>query len=207
MIKAIFLDMGDVLVDLDLERCHRAFKERIGFTKIEDYLGTMHQRGYFGKLEKGVMSEEEFYAETRRHCRPGVTDQEIFDCLNTLLVGIEPYKADVLRELASKYDIYMLSNQNVCSNRVCAGFFEELGIPMEKIFKDLFLSYRMKMLKPFQPIFKEAIRRSGHKKEEILFIDDSPRNIAAARKAGLNAEQFTPREDLRAFIDRVLPNY
>lgn len=204
MIKAIFMDMGDVLVDLDLPKCHKEFREKIGFTHIEDYMGTMHQRGYFSRLEKGVMSEKEFYDETRRHCRPDATDREIFECLDSLLVGIAPYKVGILKDLASKYDLYMLSNQNVCSNRSCSRMFEDLGIPMDVIFKDLFLSYRMKMLKPFQQIFKEAIKRSGHKKEEILFIDDSSRNIEAARKAGLNVARYTPGEDMFAFIKRTL---
>lgn len=44
--------------------------------------------------------------------------------------------------------------------------------------------------KPDAAFFAEAVRRIGAEPASILFIDDSARNVAAARDAGLAAEQW-----------------
>ncbi|MBQ1751026.1 MAG: HAD-IA family hydrolase, partial [Bacteroidales bacterium] len=50
----------------------------------------------------------------------------------------------------------------------------------------------------------EAIRRTGRKPEEILFVDDSLSNVEAAKKAGMNADLYIPGHDLRALIEAWL---
>ena len=54
MIKAIVFDMGGVLVDLDMQACIRAFKERAGFSDIEDILDCCHQKGIIASRTSGA---------------------------------------------------------------------------------------------------------------------------------------------------------
>ena len=204
MIKAIFFDMGGVLVNLNTKRCIETFRRKIGFETINVYLDTCHQRGFLKLLESGDISEQELYDTVRGYSRPGTTDEEIYFCLNSLLDGIDPYKVDLIKELAGKYDLYMLSNQNVISNRACRQIFREAGIPMETIFKDLYLSYRMNMLKPAQNIFDEALRLSGLPPQDILFVDDSPFNVETGRKVGMNAVHYDINDNLRTVVEAAL---
>lgn len=44
--------------------------------------------------------------------------------------------------------------------------------------------------KPDAAFFAEAVRRIGAEPQTILFIDDAAQNVAAAREAGLTAEQW-----------------
>ena len=60
----------------------------------------------------------------------------------------------------------------------------------------------MKMLKPGQEIFREAIRRTGFAPAEILFIDDSPRNVEAAAAAGMRSALYVQGEDLEELIEK-----
>ena len=47
MIKAIIFDMGGVLVDLDIEDCKKAFKERLGYYDIDEIIDACHQKGIY----------------------------------------------------------------------------------------------------------------------------------------------------------------
>ena len=46
-----------MLVDLDHERCLRAFTEKAGLTTMKDYIDNCHQRGFFGKYEMGLIDD------------------------------------------------------------------------------------------------------------------------------------------------------
>jgi len=60
--------------------------------------------------------------------------------------------------------------------------------------------------KPDPAFFTEAVRRIGAEPAAILFIDDSGGNVAAAREAGLSAEQWT-LDDGHAALRGLLARY
>jgi HAD superfamily hydrolase (TIGR01509 family) len=47
------------------------------------------------------------------------------------------------------------------------------------------------MIKPDPEIFKLACERFGHAPADVLFVDDGPRNIAAAQALGFDTHHFT----------------
>ncbi|MCB1646251.1 MAG: HAD family phosphatase [Pseudomonadales bacterium] len=62
-------------------------------------------------------------------------------------------------------------------------------------FHDHFLSFRMGLMKPGQEIFRAVLAQLDVPADRILFFDDSPRNVEAARQSGLQAEVTrTPNE-------------
>ena len=75
---------------------------------------------------------------------------------------------------------------------------------MDSIFRRLFLSYQMKMLKPSQEIFGKMISEVGLEPSEMLFIDDSQANADAAAAAGLNVLHYVQGTDLAAAVSRAL---
>jgi len=194
MIKAILFDMGGVLVDLDKARCVKMFKERAGLMEIEEILDCYHQKGFFDELEGGRLTVDEFYSEALKVSRPGATAEDIRDCFCSLLVCVPQYKADLLNELRKNYDLYILSNNNPVTTGFAKGLFAAAGAPYE-IFRELFISSEMKLQKPSEEMFLEVIRRVGRKPEEMLFIDDSPRNVDAAKALGIRAVYYNPETD------------
>ena len=62
-------------------------------------------------------------------------------------------------------------------------------------------SWELGAAKPDPAFFAEAARRIGSAPAEILFIDDSTANVAAARQAGLAAEQWTLDDGHEALHD------
>jgi 2-haloacid dehalogenase len=56
--------------------------------------------------------------------------------------------------------------------------------------------------KPDRAIYDRLIERVDVAPAEVLFIDDRPANVAAARAAGLSAEQFESAEGLRHDLEK-----
>ena len=52
-------------------------------------------------------------------------------------------------------------------------------------FDAMYLSYEMKLMKPSQEIFHRVLMAEQVPPSECLFIDDGPRNVAAASQIGI----------------------
>jgi putative hydrolase of the HAD superfamily len=93
----------------------------------------------------------------------------------------------VVRALrASGYGVHLGTNQG--RNRA-AHMREALGY--DALFDVSCYSCELGAAKPDLAFFTEAARLIGAEPAAILFIDDTARNVTAARKAGLAAEQWT----------------
>ena len=202
--KAIVFDMGGVLVDLDLEDCKKAFKEDLNYYGIDDILDPCHQKGIWGDLEEGVLSAEDFRKIVLAESRPDATCEDVDKAMWRILSGIAPYKAELLKKLAAKYDLYLLSNNNSICLPCSAGMFDAVGAPLEKVFKKCFYSFEMKALKPSEKFYKAVIKEIGLPGEQMLFIDDSQKNVDGAIAAGLPAVYYQPGTDLSALLADVL---
>ena len=204
MIKAIIFDMGGVLVDLDIEDCKKVFKETLGYNDIDQIIDACHQKGIYGDLEEGTLSAEEFRSIVLAGSRPGSTPEMVDEAMSHILVGIQPYKVQMLKKLAQEYDLYMLSNNNAICLPYSRAMFAEAGIPLEDIFKKCFFSFEMKALKPSAAFYKAVVEQIGLPEEEMFFIDDSQRNVDGSIAAGLPAVYYEPGTDLEALISGVL---
>ena len=192
--------MGGVLVDLDMDACRNAFKYDLGFDEIDTILDPCHQKGIIGDLEEGLVTADEFRKYVLERSREGATDVDVNEAFAKILVGIEPSKIELLKKLAEDYDIYMLSNNNAVALPYSRRMFEKAGFSMETSFKKCFISYEMKMLKPSEAFYKAVMKEIGLPASEMIFIDDSQKNVDAAIAAGLPAAWYDPGTDLAAVV-------
>ena len=204
MIKAIIFDMGGVLVDLDIEDCKKAFKERLGYYDIDEIIDACHQKGIYGDLEEGILSADDFRSLVLAGSRPDAVAEDVDEAMSHILVGIEPYKAEMLKRLSEKYELYMLSNNNPICVRYSRKMFEDAGIPLENIFRKCYFSYEMKALKPSETFYRNVVSDIGLPAEQMLFIDDSMKNVEGSVAAGLPAVFYQPGTDLEALLEDVL---
>ncbi|MBQ2112218.1 MAG: HAD family phosphatase [Bacteroidales bacterium] len=202
--KALIFDMGGVLVDLDIEDCKRAFKEDLGYDRIDEIIDPCHQKGIYGDLEEGLISPEEFRNAVLAESRQGARPEDVDKAMWHILVGMEPYKADLLKRLSESYELYMLSNNNgICLPR-SRRIFADAGVPLDGIFRKCYFSFEMKALKPSEAFYKAVMEDIGLEREDMLFIDDSQKNVDGALAAGLPAVFYRPGSDLAELLDKEL---
>lgn len=105
-----------------------------------------------------------------------------------------PGTAAVLRELAAG-GTRLLSITNWSAELFDQSYarFEILSL-----FEGIVVSGAERVVKPDQAIFRLLFRRYGVEPAECVFVDDTARNVAAARELGLRAIQFIDAEQLRA---------
>lgn len=213
MTKVLVFDMGGVLLDLDLNACFKACREDLGFERVAEFVGPCHQKGLFMELEEGKITADEFYDGVLAMSAPGKTREDVNRAFRHFLVGMDGYKVQLLKDLSKKYDLYLLSNNNAMCMPFAREEFERKGLPLECVFKKQFLSYEMHLLKPGDDIYRAAISEiqclsgtpeSPVQPSEMLFIDDSPVNVEAARRNGMQAVLYPQGDDLKVLLDEVL---
>src|SRR4051794_4410756 len=70
------------------------------------------------------------------------------------------------------------------------------------LFDDIVVSGAEGVAKPDPEIFRILVRRLGHPIEGVFYVDDSIRNVAAARTAGMDAVHFTDAATLATELQR-----
>ena len=74
------------------------------------------------------------------------------------------------------------------------------------LFDDIVVSGEERLAKPDPEIFAVLARRVGRPLERCVYVDDSPGNVEAGARAGLDAIAFTDADQLRADLrSRGLP--
>lgn len=187
MIKNIIFDLGGVIVTISQQEAIRRFTA-LGLTDAERRLDPYTQQGIFGDLEEGLITAEDF--------RRGLS--ELTGCEQTYEAcrwGWLGYRADLpkrnldaLRRLRREgYRLILLSNTNpFMMSWGMSDEFDGEGHSLHYYFDSCYLSYRLKMMKPSEQFFSYVIDKEGIAPSETLFVDDGPRNVAAAARLGIH---------------------
>ena len=195
-IKNIVFDLGGVLVDLDFKAAINGL-QKAGFANVKEQLQTLHQGGIFQKFELGEMSADEFRTAIRKNSTVELTDEEVDNLWNAMLLEIPREKLELILDLRGKYMVYLLSNTNsIHWDYVCKNAFNYRGFRVKDYFEETFLSYEMHLAKPDKAIFEKVLQDANLLPEETLFIDDSEANCKAAEEVGIHAHHYHIGDDL-----------
>lgn len=191
-IKNIIFDLGGVIMTIDQPSAVERFKE-IGLKDASERLDPYTQSGIFGDLEEGKITADEFIAELSslvgrklsfdecKYAWRGYTKEVPMRNIKTL---------DKLR--ADGYKLILLSNTNpFMMDWGMSDDFSGDGRPISSFFDSMYLSYKLKMMKPDSRIFNKIIETDCISPAETLFVDDGPRNVAVAAQLGFKT--FCPK--------------
>ena len=194
--KNIIFDLGNVLVKLNPEGCIGAFKA-IGMGELVDSNPQSEGMKLMSKLGVGMISTEEFCDAARKLTGTDVTNDEIINAANKMLVEIPDYKKERLLQLKKAgYRLFLLSNTIDIHWDYCVELlFPYQNHGVEDYFEQCFLSQRMHLAKPNARVYEEVIRQADIHPDETLFIDDLKENCEAAEKLGIHTFQNVKFDD------------
>ena len=185
MIKTIAFDLGGVIITIDQPQAISRFKE-IGAEKVEDYLNPYTQTGIFGDLEHGLISAEDFRVELGRLMGKEFTYAQCAYAWQGYAKEVPQRNLDAVKRLRQQgYRVVLLSNTNqYMMDWAMSPEFDGKGHALDEFFDHCYLSYQLKKMKPSEDIFREVLRQEQTFSNEILFVDDGPRNVAVASQIG-----------------------
>ena len=198
MINTIIFDMGNVLIDFRW----KALYHEMGLEgeKFDKMARATVLDPVWNEFDRGEWTDEEILEGFIRNAPDMEKDLRDFygDRFRGLLRKYD-YTDEWLDRLKAKgYRIYILSNFSRKAYRECADELDYI-----KKADGAVISYMIKMIKPDPEIYRYLLDTYDIKPEEAVFIDDTEKNLAAARDFGINTILFTGKED----ADRALAGY
>lgn len=195
MYKTVIFDLGRVLINFDFARGYRALQPLCPYSaeEIPKRLATTHLVQDF---ETGLVEPHRFVAQMSAILDFSI-DYDGFCAIWSSIFAETLVPESLLETLAARYRLILLSNTNAIHFQMVRETY-----PLLRHFHDYILSYEVKAMKPRREIFDRAIERAGCRAQECFYTDDILDYVEAARRLGIDAEQFRGADpllsDLRA---------
>jgi putative hydrolase of the HAD superfamily len=193
-INNIIFDLGGVIMDIDVKQTTNAFT-KMGVKNIGDYFGHGFAASFFKDHEAGKISDEAFIRKIREEIKlENITDDDIINAWNALLLRFPPERIALLDQIRKKYRIFLYSNTNGIHYQQFAEMYRlafpgrELNDHFEKAYYSHILGHR----KPDTTGFEIITRENELDLAETLFVDDAFMNVEGAMKAGLKGFYLPP---------------
>lgn len=197
MIRNIIFDVGNVLVEYNWKRMLEVSdvtEEEFDAVAKATVLSPM-----WNELDRSLLSDEEILAGFIENAPE--YEEKIRRVWDNFAESIScfPYSVSWVRKFKEKgYKTYILSNyskRGVELTRPELSFTEDMD--------GVLFSYEVKLVKPEPEIYQVLLDRYGLNPEECVFMDDSERNVIAAREAGIHAIVFKNKEQAEAELKKL----
>lgn len=194
-VKAVVFDLGGVLIDWDPRYLYRKLLD--DEAAVEEFLATVCTPEWNAEQDRGRPFAEGVAELVERHPVHAAAITAYHERWPEMLGGAVGGTVEVLAELrAAGVPVYALTNWSA----------ETFGIARERFeflewFDGVLVSGEERMIKPDPAIFRLLLDRFGLDPGATFYIDDSPANVAAADRLGLDAVRFTSPAQLRRDLE------
>ena len=187
MTKNILFDMGSVLIGFEPP----AFLDRMGITDSDDrreLLWELFGSADWVALDRGAVTEEELIELVSARVSPHLagTVRELITGWDRVCRPIEGMEALCGELHQAGYGLYLLTNAGPRHRLYWPKMPAARFFPEERIMR----SADWQLLKPEAAFYEKALSLLKLKAEDCLFIDDSPANVEAARRCGIDGIVF-----------------
>lgn len=189
----VVFDLGGVLIDWNPRHLYRKL---FGGDEaaMEHFLSEIASFEWNHEQDAGRSISEGIELLVQRHPDHADMIRAYRDRWLEMIDGVLEGTVDILARLRAKnVPLYALTNWSAETFPIAQQHFDCLSW-----FKGVVVSGAEKIAKPDPRIFAILIERFGLEPASTVFIDDQPRNVAAAAKAGLVALHFIDAPKLEA---------
>ena len=178
----IIFDFGGVILDINPDLSRHKFAVMLGVENAR----RLEEEQVPQLYESGRMTRGEFIAKINQIGGTNYSEEEILNAWNAMLLAYQKPRIEWIKRLRNTHKLLMLSNTNESHfeyfhNKLIA----EYGVTFYQLFDHVYLSHEMGLLKPSLEIFQKVIDEQQLNPLRTLFIEDTQRNVDAARQVGL----------------------
>ncbi len=184
-VRIVLFDLGNVVVDWQPMRLYRQYFDTEA--EAQDFCDTVCNMAWHVRHDVGIPMAE--------NAAPLIARYPHFEAQITawrtrwleMFVGYVPGVVPLMAQLEERgHPLFGLSN---IPDEVTEQTFD--AFPMIRILRDVVVSGAEKIVKPDRRIYGIALARMGNPNPgEVLFIDDSLKNIQAAQALGFQTHHF-----------------
>lgn len=194
-IKNIIFDLGNVLYDIRYENIADMFRS-YGITNFEEKYAQAGQTEEIDLFEEGKISPAQFRNYIRSLTDVPLTDQQIDNAWNSIMIDLPIQRIEMLKRLNKKYRLFLFSNTNQINCESFTHYVEhKFGYNIfDELFEKAYYSHTLQIKKPKPESFLAILEEQNLDPKETLFIDDIDRHIKGAQAAGLKTYHHTEGE-------------
>jgi glucose-1-phosphatase len=197
MIKAIFFDVGNVLVKMDFKSSILKYEKNHSLI-TESLYKAIHDHQYWKDFTLGKISEKEYFKLVKNNFDGKINVEELkIYIYNDFVLNLELLK--YIKELSKDFILGIISNNPQEWFDYCWKNFKG-----KDIFKIVALSGLLHVRKPDTMIFKYALDQALVKAEETIYIDDREDRVKTPKKLGMNIIIYKSVLDLRCKINKII---
>jgi HAD superfamily hydrolase (TIGR01509 family) len=184
-IKLVCFDLGGVLVRLakGWEDCCQ--RTGVALPNAGEAAWAKHHELML-KYETGEIDDARYLTDAPTVLGGGVEADAVVKVFDAWLIGMYPGAAELIDELKSRgLKTACLSNTNPrhWATLTRTGAYE----PLQRLDYRL-ASHELRVMKPHEDAYRKAEAATGFWGEQVLFFDDRPENVQAARDVNWHAE-------------------
>ena len=196
-IKAVFFDLGGVIVRTEFQSPRQQLAERLGM-EYDDLDKIVFNSDSSLRASMGEIPADEHWASViKRLKRPA---SELAAIRDEFFAGdiVDRTLIDYIRSLRGKYKTGLISN--------AWGDLRDFVIreKFDDAFDKMIISAEVGTMKPEPKIFQIALEQLGVKPKEAVFVDDFIANIEGCEKVGIKGIHFKDAESTLKQLKKLL---
>ena len=196
-IKAVFFDLGGVIVRTEFQAPRQKLADRLGID-YDDLSKLIFDSESSVRASTGELSSEQHWISViQRLKRPDSERQTIRD---EFFAGdiVDRTLVEYIRSLRRKYKTGLISNAwSDLRDFILREKFAD-------VFDEMIISAEVRAMKPDPKIFQIALERFGVKPKEAVFVDDFYANIEGCEKVGMKGVHFKDAESTLEQLKKLL---
>ena len=196
-VKAIFFDLGGVIVRTEFQAPRQRLAERLGM-EYDDLVKVVFDSESGIRATMGeVSSDDHWDSVLKRLKRPA---SELFAIREEFFAGdiVDRTLVDYIRSLRDKYKTGLISNAwSDLRDFIVREKFDDA-------FDKMIISAEVRAAKPEPRIFQIALEQFGVSPNEAVFVDDFLINIEGCEKVGIKGIHFTDPESALKQLKKLL---
>lgn len=195
--RAVFFDIGQVLVRYDARQAARAMARLLGRNPVK-VARFLWGSDVVDRIERGDLKPQDIFAMFKTELG-FAGDFEAFKRLWSGFFRLNPEVSRLLERLKARdHKVYLLSN----TNELHWDFIRNRFSFAKKV-DGVVLSYELRERKPEAAIYLSALRLAREEAARCVFIDDRRENVKAAQKLGFHGIHFKSEKSLRLELVRL----